>query len=179
MKHIISISLLVCLISFIGCGKKLPADFPKVYPMKVTVMDGTTPLPKVKLVFYPSQTSAGVSYASTGSTDESGVAIISTSQGAFYEQGIPAGEFVVTVNDINPVDEEINKEYPPEKQVKMSRSELVEMDKIYKKKLAEFKKKVPEKLCRNGAAIEERSPIRFTAKEGTNELTIDIAEYKK
>ncbi|MCL2119312.1 MAG: hypothetical protein FWH27_12885 [Planctomycetaceae bacterium] len=60
----------------------------------------------------------------------------------------------------------------------MSLGELNKLSEEHKKKLAAYKRKVPQVLCMNGK-VENRSPIRFTASEGNNELTIDVAGYKK
>ena len=175
MKRFIFSVLCFSLCCFFGCGgEKLPADFPKLYPMSVTVKDGATPLSEVRLMLFPASTGAGAAYASSGSTDANGIAKISTSQGGFSKAGIPAGEFVVTVEDIINLDDGI----PPEEKVKMSIGELNKLGEEQKKKLAAYQRKVPEVLCKGGK-VEGRSPIRFTASEGNNELTIDVAEYKK
>lgn len=175
MKHIVCFALCCCMGCLSGCGgDKAPSGFPKVFPINVTVKDGTTPLSEVRVMFYPSSTGAGAAFASSGSTDANGVAKIVTSQGGYSKAGIPVGEFVVTVEDIINIDNGI----PPEEQVKMSMGELNKLAQEQKKKLAEYKRKVPGVLCKSGK-VENRSPIRFTASESNNELTIDVSEYKK
>jgi len=175
MKHFILLVLCCSLCCLFGCGgEKLPLDFPKVFPMTITVKDGATPLSKVRIMFYPAVTGAGAAYASSGTTDENGVAKIVTAQGGFSKAGIPAGEFVVTVEDIIEVDLGVT----PEEQAKMSMGELNKLTDERKKLIAAYKRKVPEILCKSGK-VESRSPIRFTASEDNKELTIDVAEYKK
>lgn len=175
MKHIIVFVLgTFCLGCLSGCsGQNFPSDFPKVYPMTVTVKDGTTPLSKVMIMFYPATTGAGAAYASSGSTNADGVAKVSTSQGAFNRAGIPAGEFVVTVEDIVEVDIGVT----PEEETKMSMRELGELSRKKLKLMAEYERKVPDALRQSGK-IENRSPIRFIALTGKNELTIDVAQFK-
>ena len=173
MNRIFLLILCCCLICLSGCGgEKAPSGFPKVYPMTVTVTDGTTPLPDVQLMFYLVGGTGAT--GSSGSTNASGVAKISTFQATYSKVGVPAGEYVVTVEDII----RISSSVPPEEKIKMSLAELGKLEEERKKKLAEFVKKVPEVLCKQGK-VADRSPIRFTATEGKNELKIDIAEYKK
>ena len=172
MKHIILFVLLCCgLLCFSGCGEKFPADFPKVYPLTVKVTDGDTPLSDVKISFLAL---GGGGFAVGGETNASGTTNPITAQGAFTASGIPAGEYVVTVQDVVKVDVGV----PPEEIAKMSRSEQAELEKKRQELIKNFKKKVPDSLCQSGA-VADRSPIRFTASEKKNELTIDVAEYKK
>jgi len=176
MKRLIVFVLGVCCLGCLsGCsGEKFPSDFPKVYPMTVTVKDGATPLSEVKITFYPATTGAGSSFASSGSTNANGVAVIKTSQGGFSKAGIPTGEFVVTVEDI--IDLEMG--VTSEEKSKMSIGELNKLSQEQQKFRAAYKRKVPEVLCKSGK-VADRSPIRFTASQEIKELTIDVGEYKK
>ena len=179
MRRIVFLVLWCCCLGCLsGCGgTKFPADFPKVHPMTVTVKDGVTPLPEVRIMFYPVTTDTGsvtAAYASSGSTDANGVAKIRTAQGGFSKAGIPVGEFVVTVEDIIDLEMGIS----PEERAKMSMGELNKLSQEQRKLKSEYKKKVPEVLCKTGS-VETRSPIRYTVTEGKNELPIDVAEYKK
>ena len=171
MKRLVLFFLCGCWVCFSGCEDKLPADFPKVYPITVKVTDGTTPLPEVRIMFY--QLSSGTAYAASGSTKANGVARISTSQGAFTKPGIPAGEFVVTVEDIIEVDMGVSVD----ELMNMSVGELQKLDAKRNKIIAEFDRKVPLTLRKTGK-LADRSPIRFTATEGKNELLINVADYK-
>ena len=171
MKHIFFALLCCSWICFSGCGEKLPSNFPKVYPMTVKVTDGATPLPQMRVIFY--HIGSDGSYASSGTTNDNGVAKVSTALGGFYKAGLPAGEFVVTVEDII----DISTGVPPEEQIKMSIPELNKLTEEQRKKVAEYQRKAPVVLCQKGS-VEQRSPIRFNTTEGKNELTIDVAEYK-
>ena len=163
-----------CLSLLTGCGEKYPADFPKVYPIKVTVTDGTTPLSNVRLMFYRVSNESGSGYGVSGFTDATGVAKVSTSQGAYAKAGIPAGEYVVTVEDVIIVDLGVS----PEEIAKMSYPEEMKLAKEESRLRAEYKRKVPPALCKQAVNVEDRSPLRFTAVEGKNEWTIDVAAYK-
>jgi len=166
-----------CLFFFSGCGEKFPPDFPKVYPITVTVKNGETPLPNIQVTFIPADKgTTNVSYSASGATKENGVAAISTIQGSFVKKGIPVGEFIVTVADLFVFQ---SSDVSAEEKLNMSREELFQLAQEEQKRMAEFVKMVPEVLCKPMAASDaESSPIRFTATKGKNELVIDIAEYK-
>jgi len=172
MKHIILLIFCCCLIGFSGCGEKLPSDFPKIYPITVTVMDGSSPMPGVKIMFYP--VGGAGTFASSGSTDDNGVAKITTAQGAFSKVGLPAGEFIVTAEDVIDVGPRLTREEFDQ----LSMAEKNKMSMEQRKKHAEYERKVPVVLCNQLGAVADRSPIRFTATTGKNELKINIAEYK-
>lgn len=175
MKKFALLALLSTLvIGVFGCGKKLPDGFPKVYPIKVTVVDGSTPLPDVRVAFMRAKAGSGGSFATGGSTDANGTALIQTTQGAFTTPGIPAGEYVVTAEDVMKID----LGHSPQEIVKMSRAEQGELEKKRQELIKAFVRKVPEALCKSSGNVADRSPIRFTAIEGNNELTIDISQYK-
>ena len=174
MKHITFLFICCYLICLTGCGQKYPADFPKVYPMTVTVTDGDTPLSGVRIMFYPVTQDAGAGYAVSGHTDDKGVAKVSTSQGAYAKAGIPAREYVVTVGDIVKIDLGIT----PEEAANMSFADEARWAKKEDELRAAYKKKVPAVLNKQVVDIEGRSPLRYTAVEGKNEWSIDIAPYK-
>ena len=155
----------------VGCSESLPKDFPTVHPTTVTVTDGGTPLSEVKVSFLAV---GGGNFAVSGATNASGITKPITAQGPFAKEGIPAGEYVVTVQDIMKVDLGV----PPEEIAKMTRAEQGELEKKRQELLKSYKKKVPDTLCKSGK-VETRSPIRHTITEGKNELSIDVAEYKK
>ena len=163
-----------CLSCLSGCGVKYPADFPKVYPMVVTVTDGVTPLSDVRIMFYPVSRSADAGYATSGYIDTNGVAKVTTSQGAYSKAGIPAGEYVVAVEDVI----NVKLDAPPEVLANPSFMEEGRLAKEEARLRAEYMKKVPEVLCRLAGSIEERSPLRYTATKGKNTLSIDVAQYK-
>jgi len=142
--------------------------------MTVSVTDGTTPLSDVRIMFYRASTESGAGgYVPFGCTDANGVAKVSTTQGVYSKTGIPAGEYVVTVEDVIKIDLGVppgtNLSFAEEK--KLAREE----DRLR----AEYKRKVPGVLSKLTGKIVDRSPLRFTATEGKNEFSIDVAEYKK
>ena len=175
MKHVILLFVCCCCLIYLsGCGEKYPADFPKVYPMTVTVTDGATPIPDARIMFYRvSRESGGGGYIPFGCTDATGIAKVTTSQGAYSKTGIPAGEYVVTVDEVIKMDLGV----PPG--TNLSFAEEGRLAREEARLRAEFKSKIPAVLCKLVGNVEERSPLRFTASERKNELTIDVAEYKK
>lgn len=172
-KHTLIISLLTLLVGVMGCQQKLPDGFPKVYPMTVTVTDGSTPIPNARVAFLKASAGSGGSVAVGGTTGADGSVAVQTSQGAFASPGIPAGEYVVTVEDVMNID--LGK--TPEEIASMNRAEQGELEKKRQELIKAYQKKVPEVLNKKGKN-EDRSPIRFTAAEGKNELTIDVSQYK-
>ena len=160
------------LIFLAGCKESLPKDFPKVYPFTVTVTDGDTPLSDVRVSFLAL---GGAGFAVGGSTNASGITKPITAQGAFSREGIPVGEYVVTLQDIIKVDLGVS----PEEHASMSRGEQIELEKKRLELVKAVKKKIPDTLCTSSGKVADRSPIRFTAKEGKNELSINVADYKK
>ncbi len=172
MKKTTLFLILTCLLSSWGCGKGPPSGFPQIHPMTVTVKNGDTPLPDVKVAFLP--VTGGVGYGIAGTTDPNGVTQVRTTQGDYGANGIPQGEFVVTVQDVVKIDLGVT----PEEAAKMSLADQNKLSLERRKLTAEFPRKVPPVLCRNGV-IANRSPIRFTAKPETNELTIDVSQYEK
>ncbi len=173
MKHLSTIVLfLACAMCIAGCGKKYPKDFPKVYPITVTVTDGATPLSDVVVTFLSVGT--GPSYAVSGITDASGNAKIITAQGAYVADGLPPGDYVITLVD----DIKTDMGIPPEQIAAMSRAEQGELEKKRQEMIKAYKRKVTDKFNKSGGKTENRSPVRFTAKEEKNELKIDISEYK-
>jgi len=171
MKRIALFVLCCSWICFSGCAEQIPSDFPKVFPLTVTVTDGTTPLSDVKIAFLHLD---GGGFAVGGTTNASGIANPITAQGAFTKAGIPAGEYVVTVQDVQKIDLGVS----PEEIARMSRNEQSELEKKRQELLKATPKKVPAVLCQSGGRITDRSPIRFTPTEGKNELSIDVANYK-
>lgn len=175
MKQILAYVLCVsCCVGISGCGSKFPKDFPKVYPIQVTVVDGSTPLSDIHVSFLRASAGSGGSVSISGITDASGVAQIQTAQGSFSTSGIPAGEYVVTLKDYMKLDLGVTAD----EIAKMSRAEQGELEKKRQELIKAYKLKVPESLCKNAKNVTDRSPIRFTA-DKKNELKIDVSEYKK
>ena len=173
MKHVIFLfTLCYCLICLSGCGEKYPADFPKVYPVTVTVTDGTTPIPNARIIFYRISKETDAGYISSGYTDEKGVAKVTTTQGSYTKAGIPVGEYVVAVDEVIKIDLGV----PPG--TNLSFAEESRLAREETRLRAEFKSKVPAVLAKLTGKVEDRSPLRYTATAGKNELAIDVAQYQ-
>ena len=172
MKRVFLLLLLCAMTLGLGCGKKMPADFPKVHPISLTVTDGSNPLTDVRVTFYPLE--KGKAYAASGNIDATtGAFKVVTTHGSFATEGIPAGEYVVAVEDIIEYDYGIS----PEEMAKKTVPELNELDKQRKKYMDSYHRKVPAVLKRQGK-LENRSPIRFKVTDSKNELAIDVSKYK-
>ena len=175
MKHFFGFLLLgYSLVLISGCGQKAPPGFPAVYPMTVTITDGTTPLPDVRVTLHPANMSSGDAHVSSGVTSARGIATLGTGQGSYSKKGIPEGEHIVILEEMIEVDvgmtpEEFLGLTPGEKSKKIA--EMAE-------KRAAVPRKVPEVLCKVGAD-KDAHPLRYTATKGKNELSIDVAQYKK
>ncbi len=87
---------LVAAFAFCGCGgKDRPADFPKIYPFEVKVVQAGQPLAGASVMFH-TEDAALSKWAVGGQTDEDGVAEIYT----HGFPGAPIGTFKVTVQKI-------------------------------------------------------------------------------
>jgi len=91
--------LLVCLFMGSGCSRQLrPADMPKLYPCKITILDKDgNPLPNVLVAVSPENPCTedpNSKWRASSSTDASGVADIKTI-GKY--RGLPTGQFRVTL----------------------------------------------------------------------------------
>ena len=154
--------LLVC-----GCGTK-PRDVPELYPCRVIVMNGSTPITGAGVIL--GLTSESSSCAMSGITDSSGVAVIFTKRLAWQGSGVPAGEYIVT----------LAKSPKPEGGLSLEefqKLEPMEQDRYnaeQARKLDALPREIPIKL-----ADFATSPYRMTvSKEGENRLEIDIADAK-
>ena len=77
--------------AFVGCGPKVPADMPTLYPVTVKVVDGNKGIQGVNVVFLYEQNPV-----ITGETDSNGVAEMKTTLGNYTAKGVPEGSFRVT-----------------------------------------------------------------------------------
>ncbi len=75
-----------------GCGPKLPADLPKLYPVKLTFTQEGAPLSGAMIALIPE--SGNTHYTSGGSTNEQGILQVKT-HGVY--SGVPEGKYTVTV----------------------------------------------------------------------------------
>ena len=175
MKNFIFPVLLGCsLILVSGCGQKAPPGFPAIYPMTVTITEGATPLPNVRITFRQANDGSGAPYVSSGMTNAGGVATIGTIQGSYAKKGIPEGEFFVTLEEIIEGDSGLT----PVEFARLTDAEKGRVLTEINKKQAEVPRKIPEVLCKV-SANKSAHPLRYTAKKGKNALSIDVAQYKE
>ncbi|MDR0870599.1 MAG: hypothetical protein LBN39_07375, partial [Planctomycetaceae bacterium] len=78
-----------------GCNGK-PSDVPKLFPCKITVKKEATPIVGANVIL--GSDVAGSMWASSGTTDSSGVAKIHTNRLKWQSEGIPAGEYTVVLS---------------------------------------------------------------------------------
>jgi len=161
---------IVCIGMFLiaGCGQKKPDGIPTLYPAKVTVKNGASPIADAT-VFLIYQGGTTGSWSVNGVTNASGVAEITTSQGDWKSKGAPEGEYKVYVTKRPDVVEE------PMPESIMGDSEA--MDKFaaeQMKRLEAAPKVIPEKL-----ASPTLTPLTLTVgTSGTAELTVDVSEHQ-
>jgi len=151
-----------------GCGPQRPEGIPPLYPAKVTVMNGATPIADATVfLVYQGRTSG--SWSVNGVTNASGVAEIATSQGEWKSKGVPEGEYKVYITkrpdfEPDPIPDEIKDDsdaidrFAAEQQKKMDAAPKV----------------IPETLTSPA-----KSPLTLTVStSGTAGLTVDVSELK-
>lgn len=177
MKRITSlvIAMSALVIFFAGCSKGI--KFPRVYSVKVTVLNDGEKMPDMLVTFYPTKSIGNFSVQ--GETDSSGTCKIVTIATGKKKIGAPQGDYAVTVerhlpqaNDaesVRAVQERAAKE-------NWSQSEymdaMVNLNNERDKKNEELAAVVPGPL-----RFHEETPIRFTV-SGKGDLTIRLDEYK-
>ena len=145
---------------FIGCGKRYPGK-EKLYPVSITVTDSNVPLDLASVVLLRE---GGEVINAGGLTDESGVATIKTD---VEWNGIPAGKYLITINKLPSVPEELSQE-------EVMKLDLRERDAYMSKmimKRNQLKPVVPPVLTGT------KTPISIDVTPGKNEMSIDIAQY--
>jgi hypothetical protein len=92
IQNVIGIFFSIALIAFIGCGEKLPADLPKLYPTTLTVVQENQPLGDA--IVQVTAKDRNSKWSATGITNASGVVELDT-QGKY--KGVPEGIYSVVV----------------------------------------------------------------------------------
>jgi len=77
-----------------GCGERLPAGMPRLYPASITVTQEGTPLAGALVQLIP-EDPANAAWGPGGTTNQSGVVVLRTN-GAYL--GAPLGTYKVTVS---------------------------------------------------------------------------------
>lgn len=158
------------LISTAGCGPKAPTGFPSVYPCTVTVTDVGQPVGDVTVTLAPIEGVASGSFTSSGKTDGSGNALISTVWGTYVAKGAPVGKYKVTL--IKKFALKHTK--TPEEQSRLNSTEL-----------SEYIKSLEAERDKQGEAIPtilgniSTTALELTVSESGTTSTFDIAEYKE
>jgi len=166
----ITIALLMIIGSFLiaGCGPKRPDGIPAIYPAKVTVKNGASPIAGAN-VFLVYQGTASGSWSVNGVTDASGVAEITTSQGDWKSKGAPEGEYKIYITKRPDVQED-----PMPEEIKNDSDAMERFAAEQQRKLAAAPKVIPDTLA-NPAT----SPLTISVStSGTAELTVDISEHQ-
>ena len=158
--------LLVTFFLSSGCGKTRPDGFPKTYTATLTLLHGGIPYDDAKVFLRPVQGAA--SWSVGGDAVGNGVFRFTTVQGSHSVVGIPAGEYIVTIDHFKIVDGSSLPGYGDESQ----QSQVMEaIDKMQAE--SRNNSKVPKKLWTPDA-----SPLRWTINaSGTNALTVKLDEY--
>ena len=159
----------LCSFFVIGCGPKKPDGIPQLYPAQVTVKNGGSPIADANVMLVSQSSGTSGSWSANGTTDSSGVAVISTSQGNWKSKGVPEGEYKIFITKAP----DVKLDSPPES-IANDSDALAKFEAEQMKKLREAPKVIPEKLT-NPA----QSPLTLTvATSGTAELTVDVSEHQ-
>lgn len=171
---IIQVIVLLLAVSLLpGCGKSRPKDMPQVYPVNITITDGSTPLDKATVILVPNDPTSQLrpnNLVVGGTTDADGKVLLNTTMGTYAEKGAPLGKYKVTIQKDQPViqtlsDEELQK-MDMGARLEHSRKLMAERD--AKPKL------VPELLTQS-----RTSPLVIEVKEKDTVLDVDISEHGK
>jgi len=157
----------VCLLFFAGCGTNKPDGIPAIHPVSITITKGTTPVGDAQ-VLLTATTAASGSWSVSGTTNSSGVATITTSQGEWKEKGAPEGEYKVYITKLAKLDAA-----PPIDSFKDEESARAFAEER-NQQLAAITREIPESLT---SPATSDLKITVVAKTGAKE-TFDIGKYK-
>jgi hypothetical protein len=163
-------ALVVSITCICGCGGvPAPDELKDLVPVSVTVTDGGTALDNVAVSLSPK--SGGGAWASRGTTDAKGVAVIQTTRSSYTGKGAPTGDYkVVLVKSVElPADlqpQESDQDLPPQTAAAKAakRNDFLKKNSI-----------IPEVL-----ENADTSPLELTVAAKTGAvLAVDISQYKK
>jgi len=157
-------------LTLLGCGPGAPKDMPKIYPCKITITKGGSPVEGASILLV--STSYPESFAVSGRTDASGVAEILSTLGTYTLSGAPAGEATLVVNKQAEAPANVRK--PKEEVAKMTPPEQNAYAAEIAKAIAALPKIVPQPLTSPAT-----STARITVKDekaGT-EMTLELDDY--
>ena len=158
--------LFVLTVLFIcGCSAK-PGDVPQLYPCRVTVTNGSTPISGVSVVL--GLTSESSACSMSGTTNSSGVAVIYTARQTWRGGGAPAGDYIVAIAKHPKLEDDLSTE-------EFQRLDPAEQERYQleqQRKYDALPREVPLELGDFAT-----SPYRMTVSQGNdNRLEIDIAD---
>ena len=151
-----------------GCqGANVPGDFPKTFPVTITVKDGATPLADTTILLYGQGTRG--SWASSGNTDANGVAELVTNQGSYMAKGVPEGSYKVTLSKTP----KAPSERSDDEIAAMSYDEQI----VYSQKINAELARIPPPIPRVLTNPQE-TPLTLEVTTSSGELLIDLSPYK-
>jgi hypothetical protein len=143
-----------------GCGGR-PNDVPEMFPCKITVKNGKSPIERVSVTLGLEQGNSG--WSSRGVTNSFGVAEIKTVRLNWQGTGVPVGKYIV-----------ILAKEPDTSSIETRDYELMSMDERERyslemeKKIAVLPREIPIRLSQFTT-----SPLRITV-ENKKENTLDV-----
>ena len=174
MRNFITIIVCFLAISLLsGCGKSRPKDMPQVYPVDITVIDGTTPLDKATIILVANDATAKSrpnNLVVGGVTDADGKVLLNTTMGTYSEKGAPLGQYKVTIQKDQPIVQTLSDEELQNMDMgaRLAHSRKLMAERDAKPKL------VPERLTQS-----RTTPLLLDVKEKDTVLEVDIAEHGK
>ena len=156
---LLSLALVLC----VGCGSKKPSGVPKLFPATISVVKGSTPVKNANVFLIPDGAPSG-SWSVSGKTDETGVAVVKTSQGEWQASGAPEGSYKIYLTKIVVIDE---PEAPEDLDGDEAAKEAYYEERA--KRLQAAGNEIPPKM-----SAPESSGLTITVGGGSTELTIDV-----
>jgi hypothetical protein len=170
MKNLKITFLLLSIFLCWGCTSR-PTDVPDVFPCKITVKNGTTPIVGAFVTLGLEQGSN--TYSSSGVTDNSGVAEIKTVRLNWKGTGVPAGKYIVIIAKEPDTSSITTKDRESVSSMSMDERERYSLE--MEKKIAALPREIPSKLSQFTT-----SPLRITVENGKeNTLDVDVAQIPK
>lgn len=145
-----------------GCSKR-PDGFPKLSQCSISITKNGQPLPNVCVLL--KRTAGQGSWGTSGTTNSSGTAVISTSLGKYIERGVPDGEYTVTLDEII---------QPPSGKTKEEIGKLSE-EELYKYIAEEAKMIDALRIIPKKFSDSNQSPLKISVKaDEENKITVRL-----
>lgn len=156
------VAAMVCGTCLVGCGPKKPEGFPEVAPFTVKIVDGSTPIADVAILFIGNGNAV-----IQGMTDVNGVAEIQTrlGNGDYMEKGAPAGEYRVQCTK----DPMVEHWKTAQERAEMSIEEQGAYNDEWQKKCDALPREIP-KIWGNF----DKTPLKVEVPAGGGEVTFDV-----